>query len=99
MNAGEKRFAKAIQKMLIFEAGLAVAETKQDKAATLHAKALKEYEARVDKFDPVSGTVLEDFSGLTYFFTCIDSHVDVLMDSIKAEKLSGKKRFGLHMDT
>ena len=91
MNAGEKRFGKAIQKMLIFEAGLAVAETPQAKAATLHAKVLKEYEARVDKFDPMSDTIIEDFSGLTYFFTVRDSLADALMDSIKAEKLTRKK--------
>ena len=91
MNAGEKRFAKAIQKMLIFEAGLAVAETKQEKAATLHTKVLKEYETRVDKFDPLSDTILEDFSGLTYYFFVRDSHVNILMDSIKAENLDGKK--------
>ena len=91
MQADEKRYARAIQKMLIFEAGLAVADTPQAKAAFLHEKSLKQYEARVDKFDPMSDTILEDFSGLTYFFTVRDSLADALMDLIKAEHFTGKR--------
>ena len=91
MQPSEKRYAKAIQKMLIFEAGLAVAETPQAKAATLHAKALKEYEARLESFDPVSDVSLEVFSGKSYFFTVRDSYVDALKDSIKDSDLTGQK--------
>ena len=91
MQASEKRYAKAIQKMLIFKAGLAVAETPQAKAATLHGKALQEYEASLESFDPVSDVNLEVFSGKSYFFTVRDSHVDTLKTFLKQENLTGQK--------
>ena len=95
MQATEKRYARAIQKMLIFEAGLAVAETPQAKATTLHAKALNEYEARLDKFDPGSSENLDIFAGHSFFFTCRDCIEDALKEFIKADNLSGQKNWSL----
>ena len=91
MQADEKRYARAIQKMLIFEAGLAVAETPQAKETTLHAKALKEYEACLDKFDPGSSDNLDIFAGHSFFFTCRDCIEDALKEFIKADNLSRQK--------
>ena len=61
MQPNGKRCARAVQKMLIFEAGLAVAEMLQARLRTLEAKVYREYATRLRMFDPRSEDTLEAF--------------------------------------
>ena len=90
MNPTEKKYAKAAQKMLIFESGLAVSEMKQSKMDVLHMRMAEQYKTRLDDFDPVSSDNLHDhFIGKTYAFTLRDNLIESFKKSI--DETDGKK--------
>ena len=90
MNPVEKKYAKAAQKMLIFESGLAVSEMKQSKMEVLHMRMAEQYKTRLDDFDPVSSDNLHDhFIGKTYAFTLCDTLIESFKQSI--DMSDGKK--------
>ena len=63
MNAIKKKYAKAVQKMLCFEARLAVAEMPQNKVELLQERAFREYESRMQIFNLPAEETLTIFSG------------------------------------
>ena len=94
MNANEKRYARAVQKLLFFEAGLAVAEMPQSKLAQIHERALQEYNARLAMFNPLSDDNLMLFSGNSFAFTVREHLIEDFKKEITNENVTGKK-FGL----
>ena len=77
--------------MLFFEAGLAVDEMPQSKLEVLHDNSLKEYEASLDNFNPLSEENKSMFSGISFASTIRESLVDELKTDISSKKLTGKK--------
>ena len=53
MNTFETKYAKAVQRLIWFESGLAVSEMPQARLNVLHEKSFAEYEARLNSFDPL----------------------------------------------
>ena len=54
---------KAAQKLLWFEAGLAISEMAQARLNVLHEKCYADYEERLSQFDPLNDEVEEVFRG------------------------------------
>ena len=52
MQPKEKRYARAAQKMLIFEAHLVVAEMRHERLSTLEVKVYREYATQLSMLDP-----------------------------------------------
>lgn len=91
MNPYEKRYAHAAQKMMIFEAGLAVAEMPQVRLRTLEAEVYRDYATRLGLFGPRSDNMLEIFSDKSYAFSLRNVHVETFKILISGETLTGKK--------
>ena len=91
MNQLERKYAKAVQKMIFFESGLAVAELPQSKLDVLQDSAHKEYEARLAMFDPTCDDVKTFFSGHSFSFTVRDTVIEEFKNEIASNKTTGKK--------
>ena len=84
MNAVEKKYAKAAQKMIIFKSGIAVSEIQQSKLEVLHMRMAEQYKTRLGDFDPVSSNNLHNhFIGKAYAFTLRDTLVESFKRSIQ----------------
>lgn len=96
LSSEEKVLAKGLQLMLIFEAGLAVAEMPQATKSQLGIWSLEQFNIKLNSVDLTCPTVLANFCGKGFKLHCRENFTEILKESIR-ERIKKMKNAGDHI--